>query len=87
MPAGRRTARFSGEGGTVTVSAQAVDEGIQVTFSGLTGLGETIESPDGARGVPALLEWLGASFSSEADGTTLVLEISEKERRLQRRTG
>ena len=76
-----------GDGGTVVLGAEAIGEGVRVTFSGLAGLGEAIEMPDAARGVPALLESLGARFASEADGTTLVLEILDHEHRSHGRTG
>lgn len=75
------------DGGTVIVGAEASDELVTLTFSGLTGVNEPIEPPEAAQEVAALLEWLGARFRSAPDGTELVLEIPDSGLRLQGRTG
>ena len=76
-----------GDGGRLTIAAESADGAVRVSYSGLDGVTEPIEVSAGAQGLPALLEWLGAHFSSEADGTTLVLEIPDRECRQQGRTG
>ena len=75
-----------GDGSTLSIAAGAADGIVRVTFSGLDGLRDPIEVPDAAQDVPALLGWFGARFTSETDGTTLVLDIPDHERREQGRT-
>jgi C4-dicarboxylate-specific signal transduction histidine kinase len=70
------------DGGRLSIAAEAADEVVRVSFSGLDGVTVPIEVPDGAK----LFEWLGARFSGQADGTTLVLEIPDHECRQQGRT-
>jgi signal transduction histidine kinase len=74
------------EGGTVIVGAGATDEFVKVTFSGLTGVNEPIEPPEAVQEVAALVEWLGARFRSDSDGTALLLEIPRHEHLMQGRS-
>lgn len=68
-----------GDSGEVTASAEATDTGIRLRFSGLAGVTEPIGFSEAQVGAPALLDGLGASFHSEADGTAILLEIPRHE--------
>jgi C4-dicarboxylate-specific signal transduction histidine kinase len=64
----------------VMIEVSATREGLTVRFGGLEGLTDPIEFHEENQEVPALLEWLGARYRSEPDGTALLLEIPVDER-------
>ena len=74
------------EARTVVIGVKATREGLVVRFGGLGDLTEPIEFPEKNQDVPALLEFLGARYRSEPDGTALLLEIPDHERMSHGRT-
>jgi C4-dicarboxylate-specific signal transduction histidine kinase len=75
-----------GESGEVILAAKERGEGVELKCSGLAEVADPIKFPQGERGVPALLESLGARFRSDSDGTALLLEIPNHEHLLHGRS-
>jgi len=75
-----------GEAGAVDVGVAAAPEGVTVRFGGLVGLTEPIEFSEPSQAVSALLEWFGARYRAEPDGTALLLDIPNQERLSHGRT-
>jgi C4-dicarboxylate-specific signal transduction histidine kinase len=75
-----------GESGEVTIAVEDTGKGVRLRFSGLADVTEPIDFTEPEQGAPALLEWFGACFRSDSDGTALLLEIPQREDSLQGRS-
>jgi len=75
-----------GEARSVVIGVKAHQKGVTVRLDGLSGVTDPVEFPEARQDVPALLEWLGARYRSEPDGTALLLEIPDHERVSKGRT-
>jgi C4-dicarboxylate-specific signal transduction histidine kinase len=75
-----------GDAKKVVINVEATQHGCRISFGGLTGLTDPLESFEAQQKVPALLECLGARFRSADDGTVLWLEIPDPEQQAHGRT-